>query len=170
MREHQYITTDECCAFKAESRPVVRDMVGTQMKCRTYGGVTIPAETGVGTVFPLVNLSVDTHEYKKPCVKVEFLSNILTDTATATLNFQVLRQCNGQLTPVPAGAVWTFSRTVATADEANSFGFAICDCDNCNCGCCNYSVTATVAGAATTGTVTINNATLNATVVEDADC
>lgn len=92
------------------------------------------------------------------------------DTATATLNFQVFRQCDGQLTPVPASGIWTFSRTVATAVEANSFGFAFCDCDNCNCGCCNYSVVATVVGAATTGTVTLNNATLIATVVEDADC
>ena len=170
MREYQYVTTGECCAIRDEGRTVAREMEGVQIKCRTYGGVTIPAETGVGTVFTLVNLNVDTHEYKKPCVKVEFLSNILTDAAVATLNFQVFRQCNGQLTPVPASAVWTFSRTVATADEANVFGFAVCDCDNCNCGCCNYSVTATVAGAATDGTVTINNATLIATVVEDADC
>jgi hypothetical protein len=113
---------------------------------------------------------VDTKGYRKVCIKLEFLSNILTDTATATLNFQLFRQCNGQLTPVPASAVWTFSRAVATADEANSFGFALCDCDNCGCECCNYSVTATVAGAATTGTVTVNNATLIATVVEGEDC
>ena len=98
------------------------------------------------------------------------MSNILTETAVATLNFQVFRQCGGQLSPVPAGPIWTFSRAVATADEANSFGFAICDCDNCGCDCCNYSVVATVVGAATTGTVTINNATLIATVVEEAHC
>ena len=120
--------------------------------------------------YQLVNLNVDTRGYKKPCVKVEFFSNILTDTATATLNFQVFRQCDGQLAPVPASAVWTFSRTVATDAEANSFGFALCDCDNCGCECCNYSVAATVAGAATTGTVTVNNATLIATVVEGEDC
>ena len=141
-----------------------------QIKCRTYGAATIPAETAVRTVIPLVNLNVDTRDYKKACVKLDFLSNILTDTATATLNFQLFRQCNGQLTPVPAGPVWTFSRAVATADEANFFGFSVCDCDNCGCGCCNYSVVATVAGAATTGTVTINNATLVATVVEEAGC
>ena len=162
MREYQYLTTDDCgCTEQAD---------GTMIKCRTYGATTIPADTEVGTVFPLVNLNVDTKGYKKPCIKVEFYSNILTDTATATLNFQVLRQCNGQLTPVPASGVWTFSRAVATADEANSFGFALCDCDNCGCGCCNYSVTASVVGAATTGTVTVNNATLVATVVEDAAC
>lgn len=169
MSEYQYITACECETANV-CRPVPQRTDDVEFKCRTYGTTTIPADTEVGTVFPLVNLSIDTRQYKKPCIKVEFLSNILTDTATATLNFQVFRQCNGQLTPVPAGAAWTFSRAVATADEANAFGFAICDCDNCNCGCCNYSAVATVVGAATTGTVTINNATLMATVVESADC
>lgn len=170
MGEYQYVTTNECCAANGTGVPVSQRMDGVQIKCRTYGALTIPADTEVGTAFTLVNLNVDTKGYKKPCVKVEFLSNILTDTATATLNFQLFRQCNGQLSPVPASGVWTFSRAVATADEANSFGFAVCDCDNCNCGCCNYSVVVTVVGAATTGTVTVNNATLIATVVEDADC
>ena len=170
MSEYQYVTTCECGAANAAGRAVSKRADGVQIKCRTYGTTTIPADTEVGTVFPLVNVNVDNRGYKKPCVKVEFLSNILTDTATATLNFQVLRQCDGQLTPVPASSIWTFSRTVATDAQANSFGFAFCDCDNCNCGCCNYSVVATVVGAETTGTVTINNATVIATVVEDAGC
>ena len=170
MREYQYVTTGECGAATGACRAESNIMEDVRIKCRTYGATTIPADTEVGTAFPLVNLNVDTREYKKPCVKLEFLSNILTATATATLNFQVFRQCTGQLSPVPVSGVWTFSRAVATADEANAFGFAVCDCDNCNCGCCNYSVVATVAGAATTGTVTVNNATLVATVVEDADC
>jgi hypothetical protein len=170
MGDYQYVTTNECCASNGAARPAPQRTEGVRIKCRTYGAVTIPADTEAGTVFPLVNLNVDTKGYRKVCVKLEFLSNILTDTATATLNFQLFRQCNGQLTPVPASAVWTFSRAVATADEANSFGFALCDCDNCGCECCNYSVAATVAGAATTGTVTVNNATLIATVVEGEDC
>lgn len=170
MGEHRYVTTDACGSANAVSGPVFQRTDGVQIKCRSYGAVTIPAETETGTVLPLVNLNVDTSRYKRPCVKVEFVSNILTETAVATLNFQVFRQCSGQLSPVPAGPIWTFSRAVATADEANSFGFAICDCDNCGCDCCNYSVVATVVGAATTGTVTINNATLIATVVEEAHC
>ena len=170
MREYQCLTTTDCGAANGAAGTQVAGADGIQLKCRSYGAVTIPADTEVGTAFPLVNVNVDAGGYKKPCVKVEFLSNILTATATATLNFQVFRQCGGQLTPVPVSGVWTFSRAVATADEANSFGFAFCDCDNCNCGCCNYSVTATVVGAATTGTVTVNNATLIATVVEDACC
>ena len=170
MSEYQYITACDCGAAGTAGRSAPKRADGAQIKCRTYGATTIPADTDVGTVFTLVNVNVDNKGYKKPCVKVEFLSNILTDTATATLNFQVYRQCDGQLTPVPASGIWTFNRTVATAAEANSYGFAFCDCDNCSCGCCNYSVVATVVGAATTGTVTINNATLIATVVEDADC
>ena len=170
MGEYQYVTSCECGSAGAAGRGVPNRVDSVQIKCRTYGATTIPADTDVGTVFPLVNLNVDSKKHKNPCVKVEFFSNILTDTATATLNFQVFRQCDGQLTPVPASGIWTFSRAVATDAEANFFGFAFCDCDNCNCGCCNYSVAATVVGAATTGTVTINNATLIATVVEDADC
>ena len=170
MSEYQYVTSCECGSANTANKAVPPKADSVQLKCRTYGAVTIPEGTEVGTVFPLVNINVDNKGYKKSCVKVEFLSNILTDTATATLNFQVLRQCDGQLTPVPVSSGWTFSRTVATDSEANSFGFAFCDCDNCNCGCCNYSVAATVVGAATTGTVTVNNATLIATVVEDAGC
>lgn len=170
MREYQYVTTGECCAANGCGNSVSRRAEGVQIKCRTFGAVTIPEGTEAGTEFSLVNLNVDTEGCRKPCVKVEFFSNILTDTATATLNFQVFRQCSGQLTSVPASGVWTFSRAVATADEANSFGFAFCDCDNCGCGCCNYSVLATVVGEDTTGTVTVNNATLIATVTEGADC
>ncbi len=170
MGEYQYVTSCECGSSCPAGRGASNRADGVQIKCRTYGATTIPADTEVGTVFPLVNVNVDNKGRKNTCVKVEFLSNILTATATATLNFQAYRQCDGQLTPVPVSSIWTFSRTVATNAEANSFGFTFCDCDNCNCGCCNYSVVATVVGAATTGTVTINNATVMATVVEDSAC
>ena len=170
MRECGYVTTGDCGAVSDCDSRQLETRNDVLIKCRTYGAVTIPADTEVGTVFSLVNLNVDTRGYQKPCVKLEFYGNILTATATATLNFQVFRQCGGQLSPVPASSVWTFARAVATADEANTLSFALCDCDNCNCSCCNYSVVATVAGAATTGTVTINNATLVATVAETAGC
>lgn len=170
MGEYQYVTTSGCCTAFGQERTVPHRAEDTQIKCRTFGAVTIPDGTEAGAIFPLVNLNVDTHRYQKPCVKLEFYSNILTDTATATLNFQVFRQCKGQLAPVAVSGNWTFARAVATADEANSFGFALCDCDNCDCTCCNYSVVATVVGDATTGTVVVNNATLIATAVEGADC
>ena len=170
MHEYHYVTTNDCDAANGPCRSACQRSEDIRIKCRAYGAVSIPAETEVGTAFALVNTSVDCHGYQKPCVKVDFLSNILTDTATATLNFQVFRQCNGQTNAVPVSPVWTFSRAVATANEANSFGFAICDCDNCHCGSCDYQVVATVVGAATTGTVTLNNLTLITTIVEGADC
>ena len=170
MRDYRYITAGDCGAADAVENAGCQRTDAVQIKCRTYGAATIPADTEVGTTVSLVNLNVDTAGYQKPCVKVEFLSNILTDTATATLNFQIFRQCSGQLSAVPVSGIWTFSRTVATDAAADSFSFAVCDCDHCGCGCCNYSVVATVAGAATTGTVTINNATLMATIAEGAGC
>lgn len=166
MSEHKYHTTG--CAPSCE---VGEPATNVLMKCSTVGTVAIPADTEVGTTFNLANLNVDVGRYKKPCLRLTVYSNILTSAATVTLNFQVFRQCKNQYTPTPVGAGWTFSRVAATIDEANSFEFAVCDCDNCDCGCCNYSVVATVAGtAATAGTTTINNATLMATVVETADC
>ena len=168
MGEYQYVTTGECCS--RQTCPVAPRAEDVKIKCRTFGATIIPDATEEGATFPLVNLNVDTLGYKKPCVKLEFYTNILTDTATGTLNFQVFQQCKGQLAPVPVSGIWTFARAVATADEANSFGFALCDCDDCDCGCCNYSVVATVAGEATTGTITINNATLIATITEGAHC
>ncbi len=170
MHEYQYVTTNECGTGNGPCKPESQKAEGVQMKCSTYGALTIPAATDVGTAFPLVNLNVNTQNYKKPCIKVEFSSNIITTAATATLNFQVFRQCNGQMAPVPASAVWTYSRTGTAVSDADSFGFTLCDCDNCSCGCCNYSVAATVTGAATAGTVAINNATLMAMVAEAADC
>lgn len=170
MGEYQYITAGACCDADVPERTAPCRAETAQMKCRTFGATIIPDGTEEGTTFPLVNVNVDTQGYRKPCIKLEFYSNILTATATGTLNFQVFRQCKGQLTPVPVSGVWTYARAVATADEANSFGFALCDCDNCDCGCCNYSVVATVVGEDTTGTITVNNATLIATVTEGAVC
>ena len=66
MREYQYVTTNDCCASNEVDRPVSQREDGAQIKCRTYGTVTIPTGTEVGTAFPLVNLNVDTHGYKKP--------------------------------------------------------------------------------------------------------
>ena len=168
MGEYQYVTTGECCS--RQTYPVAPRAEDVKIKCRTFGATIVPDATEEGATFPLVNLNVDTQGYTTPCIKLEFYTNILTDTATGTLNFQVFRQCKGQLAPVPVSGIWTFARAVATADEANSFGFALCDCDDCDCGCCNYSVVATVAGEATTGTITINNATLIATITEGAHC
>ena len=110
---------------------------------------------------------MDTKGFRKPCIKFEFASNIVTTAAVLSLNFQIFKQCKNQLVPIPVGPVWTFSRLVAVT-ASDSFSFFVCDCDICDTECCTYSVVATVAGVATVGVTSINNATLGAIVVDNA--
>ncbi len=139
------------------------------LKCGSQGAVTLPLATVAGATFTLSTVSVDTRGLKNPCIKFEFASNVVTTAAVITLNFQVFKQCRGQLVPIPVGPIWTFARLVAVTDS-NTFSFFVCDCDICDEDCCTYSVVATVAGVATVGVTAINNATLSAIVVDNADC
>ena len=139
----------------------------TTLKCGCPGAVTLPLATIAGTNFTVATVTVDTKGYRKPCIKFEFASNIVTTVAVLSLNFQIFKQCKNQLVPIPVGPVWTFSRLVAVT-ESDSFTFFVCDCDICDAECCTYSVVATVAGVATVGVTSINNATLGAIVVDNA--
>lgn len=140
----------------------------TTLKCGSQGSVTLPTATTAGSIFTLATVNVDTKNYRKPCVKFEFASNIVTTAAIISLNFQIFKQCKGQLTPLPVGPIWTFSRLVAIT-ESNTFTFFVCDCDICDDECCTYSIVATVAGVATVGVTAINNASLSAIIV-DSEC
>ena len=137
----------------------------TTLKCGCPGAVTLPLATVAGTNFTVATVTVDTKGFRKPCIKFEFASNIITTAAVLSLNFQIFKQCKNQL--VPVGPVWTFSRLVAVT-ESDSFTFFVCDCDICDAECCTYSVVATVAGVATVGVTSVNNATLSAIVVDNA--
>ena len=139
----------------------------TTLKCGCPGAVTLPLATVAGTNFTVATVTVDTKGFRKPCIKFEFASNIITTAAVLSLNFQIFKQCKNQLVPIPVGPVWTFSRLVAVT-ESDSFTFFVCDCDICDAECCTYSVVATVAGVATVGVTSINNATLGAIVVDNA--
>ena len=140
----------------------------TTLKCGSQGSVMLPLATMAGSTFTLATVNVDIKNYRKPCVKFEFASNIVTTAAVISLNFQIFKQCKGQLTPLPVGPIWTFSRMVAIT-ESNTFTFFVCDCDICDDECCTYSVVATVAGVATVGVTAINNASLSAIIV-DSEC
>lgn len=137
----------------------------TALKCGCPGAVTLPLATVAGTNFTVANVTVDTKGFRKPCIKFEFASNIVTTAGVLTLNLQIFKQCKNQLVPIPVGPVWTFSRLVAVT-ESNTFSFFVCDCDICEPECCTYSVVATVAGIATVGVTAINNATLSAIIVD----
>ncbi|HIT90494.1 MAG TPA: DUF4489 domain-containing protein [Candidatus Merdenecus merdavium] len=142
----------------------------TVLKCGTPGAVTLPLATLAGTTFNVATVTVDTSKFNKPCIKFEFASNIVATAAALTLNFQIFKQCKNQLVPIPVGPVWTFSR-LAEITSSDSFSFFVCDCDSCYDECCTYSVVATVAGIATIGVTSINNAILSAIVVDEScDC
>lgn len=156
----------ECkCCCECE-RPKYLAPNRTLLKCGCPGAVTLPVATIAGTNFTVATVNVDTKGFRKPCIKFEFASNIVTTAAVLTLNLQIFKQCRNQLVPIPVGPVWTFSRLVAVT-ESNTFTFFVCDCDICEEECCNYSVVATVAGVATLGVTTISNATLSAIVVDN---
>lgn len=153
------------CNCFCECPPKLLKPNRAQLKCGSIGGVTLPALTAAGSTFTLASVTVDTRGFKRPCIKFEFASNVVTTASVITLNFQLFRQCRGQLTTLPVGPIWTFSRAVATTD-ANTFSFFVCDCDFCNDDCCTYSVVATVAGVATVGVTAVNNASLSALIVD----
>lgn len=136
------------------------------LKCGCPGAVSLPVATLAGTSFTVATVTVDTKGFRKPCIKFEFASNIVTTAAILTLNFQIFKQCKNQLVPIPVGPVWTFSRLVIIS-SSDTFSFLVCDCDICDTECCTYTVVATVAGVATIGVTSINNATLSALVVDN---
>lgn len=166
--ECQDRTCNLSCSCMCESKRSRLKPNRSILKCGSQGSVTLPLATAAGTDITLSTVTVDTRGLKKPCIKFDFSSNIVTTAAVISLRFQVFKQCKGQLNPIPVGPMWTFSRLVAVTD-ANTFSFSVCDCDICDEECCTYSVVATVAGVATVGVTAINNATLSATVV-DNDC
>ncbi len=171
MNCSDYDRDNECeckCCCECE-RPKYLAPNRTLLKCGCPGAITLPVATVAGTNFTVATVNVDTKGFRKPCIKFEFASNIVTTAAVLTLNLQIFKQCKNQLVPIPVGPVWTFSRLVAVT-ESNTFTFFVCDCDICDEGCCNYSVVATVAGVATIGVTAINNATLSAIVVDNTSC
>lgn len=154
----------KCCCECERTRFLAPNR--STLKCGCPGAVTLPLATIAGTNFTVATVTVDTKGFRKPCIKFEFASNIVTTGAILTLNLQIFKQCKNQLVPIPVGPVWTFSRLVAIT-SSDTFTFFVCDCDLCDADCCTYSVVATVAGVATVGVTAINNATLSALIVDN---
>jgi hypothetical protein len=159
--------------FECECRKISSCRRGLKLgkatiKCGCPSSTTLGIVTVGETPITVSSLTINFDELCSPCVKLEFASNIITPVVfTGTLNFQVFKLCRGQFTPVPVGPVWTFSRLVGVA-EANTFSFFVCDCDSCFDDCCTYTVVVT-AGLTTTGTISINNATLGA-IITESEC
>jgi hypothetical protein len=162
-RKHERELECKC----VERRKLKRRCNTTIVKCGCPSAITIPAATAAGTTFVVSSLALNTEGLHDPCVKLEFASNLVATAFTGTINFQVLKLCRGQFTPIPIGPVWTFTGAALTGAE--TFTFFVCDCDSCFDECCNYTVTATVIGAATAGTLAINNATLGAIAASEVE-
>ena len=137
----------------------------TIIKCGSVGSSAFPEIDIADLTGRTVNLSsvtVDTSCLCNPITKLDFSSNISAlASVAANVIFQVYKLCRGQLTPLPVGSAYIFSR-LASAGEANTFSFSICDCNSCFDECCTYTITATVTGALDIG-LNINNAQLIAT-------
>jgi hypothetical protein len=169
----RYYHDDECdpCG-KEKSMPYKKEKketCPTIIKCSNPGAVTIPLATVVGTTFTPTSLTLNTGGLCNPCTKLEFTSNVVATAFTGSISFQIFKQCVNQLTPVPVGPAFTYSRIVAVTDS-DTFTFFICDCDSCFNDCCTYTVVITV-NAVTVGVLAINNATLGAiTTCQTSGC
>lgn len=163
--------SEECeryFVFECETQQKKLKPNRAMLKCGNSGSLVLPAQTSAGTSFTLTTVSVNVKDFKKPCIRLDFTSDIVTSGAALTLDFQIFKQCKGTAVPIPIGSVWTFSRLLAIT-ASNTFSFFVCDCDICDDECCVYSVVARVVGLELTGFTTINNASLSA-FIEDSDC
>lgn len=156
--------SDSCRRNRNESDNCNDRVSSTIIRCSTPSTVTIPALEDLGATFPTTSLNLRTPSRSCCCTRLDFTSNIVVPVGfLGTISFQIFKQCRNQLTPVPVGPAFTFSRTVALViGEANTFSFFICDCDpNCDDETCTYSVVITNLSVITLG-LTVNNATLSA--------
>ena len=166
----------ESCGYRAEEAKAL-------LKCKVSNPVTITATSGVtagilGTAVltsRLATLSLDTGRFHDPCIKFEFSTNLGVTPGVATavdVTFQLNKLCKGEVVATAVGNPWVYSTTATVTDIIT---FILCDCDcDCDSGCCTYFISAstvatlvaTAEEGATTSTVTFNNPTLSALVVE----
>lgn len=158
----------ECCR---EEKKEVNEVL---LKCGTPGSVNLPV-LALGGIFTPVNftvstVTVDTSDVVDPCIKFEVSSNVNITVGVGlpiTLNFQIFKTCRNQLTPIPVGPVYTFSK-VASVLESAVVSFSVCDCNVCcSDDCCTYSLVVTVATIGVALTSSVTNAAITAIVVEN---
>ena len=161
---------DPCRRDECQKKPyrAEEDRCPTIVKCGCPSSTTLPVGSTVGTQFTLASLTLDTSCMCEPNIKLDFTSNfVATAVFTGALNIQVFKHCKGDMVSRPVGPVWNFNSVALL--QSTTFSFFICDSDTCDEGCCTYNVVATVA-VVTVGTLSINNATLAATVTCKNSC
>jgi len=141
---------------------------------------TIPSTSVNGNVFTVATLTANIPEcLDDPEIKVDFTTNILIGAATpsagGTLVFQVNKFFINSFNPtnsITVGPTWNYSNP--DANEADILSFFVKDDDEFDGGIVKYTVTATVAGLATSvttlgGPYTLNNSTLAVEVAAEEE-
>ncbi|MFT5874885.1 MAG: hypothetical protein ACI8WT_003864 [Clostridium sp.] len=168
---------DRACGCKKEKQKEAEAI----LKCKDLSPVTVPTPSAAGVTNTLGgSITLNTCKFCLPCTKFEFASNIITVfpalASSATIRFQLYKLCKGDTVRTKVGPEWVITianitDTVAnTANDIASFFICDCDCD-CDCDendCCTYTVDVIINNSAGTlpTSVTINNPTLSALVVE----
>ncbi len=139
------------------------------IKCSSSNNLIIPAGITAGTTYIVASLDLDLVNFCNPSVNLEFSSNILALISFVEIDFQIFRQCKDDMSPTAVSPVWTFN-SLTPGSNSITFTFLTCDCDQNHCGCCTYTVLATITSSVETNPTTINNAMLDAFVLENYIC
>ena len=155
------------CTLNCKRKPTPAKPNRTELKCGTPTQLTISNATIFGHTKDLTTITLDTKGLEKPAIKLDFTANIIGTALLASLEFQIFKLCKGEFNPIPVGAPWTYSR-VAEISEADAFSFYVCDCNSSCDDYCTYTVRVSTSSVKTVGTISINNATLSALIVENS--
>ncbi len=154
--------SEQCSCCKADTKKENNDVF---LYYSTTDTLSIPETTSVGTSFRITTLRTDDFHEQDFTIRFNFSCNLVTEAAIGNINFQIFKQCSDQLTPIPVGSVFNYTKLFLGGD-ATAFSFKACDTNHDNC--CIYFVLVTVAGTPTTGLISIANANLSALVSVDS--
>ena len=134
------------------------------LKSSALGGIILPENTDKNATYNVASLNMDTCSYRNFLIHFNFSCNIATTNARMHLRFQLFKRGSGQTISTPVSSSLVYSRN-SDSGETNTFSFTAYDRDSIGCKCCNYSVYVEIMSFDTTGTISITNPVLIASVV-----
>ncbi len=170
---------DTCCNdYYPHPRPYP-EVNQTVLSCGNGTGIIVPVHTNANSQlfnpYVIASVSIDTSEFKKASIKIDFSSVILfrqTEGNALQLTFQLSKvySCGGKI----ALGTWNFVREFELGigesfESVDSFGFTWCECNVCR-GCAYYTVELIQVENSVANSATIINPTINALAVGPADC
>lgn len=139
----------------------------TILKCGTPQSTLFPGRIleNITTTETVASVTVNTSCFCKPCILLEYVSNIIIpiNTSIFSMSFQVFKYCSNQFKPIPVGPQLNFQGPRGT----HNFSFSICDRNPCVNECCTYTVQVTGIIFGSGGPVIVENSTLSAIVVDN---